>query len=34
LVVEDSKKGWKLTQNSRYRPRTASEIEGYAARTR
>ena len=34
LVVQDSKAGWKLVQNSRYRSRTASEIEGYVARTR
>jgi glucose-6-phosphate isomerase len=34
LVVENGKEGWKLAQNPRYSPRTASEIEGYAVRTR
>jgi glucose-6-phosphate isomerase len=34
LVVEDGERGWKLAQNSRYRPRTAAEIEAYAARIR
>ena len=34
LVLTDGKGGWKLARNSRYRPRTAKEIEAYAARTR
>jgi glucose-6-phosphate isomerase len=33
LVVSGQNGGWKLAPNSRYRPRTKEEIEGYERRT-